>query len=357
MQTVLDELKAAHVDAEGTTSPEAAPDNYDARDFDFIALGRGLLGQAGEALKARFRERHPAVQFVDTYAPFAAHQIIEVMNTRPGPVVDLDAYSRRIGYSGPLHPDLDTLRHLHERHPDAIPFEAIDVLLDRGISIQPDAVDNKLIHAGRGGYCFEHNNLFKRVLETVGFHVEGLSARVRWNAAPGMLPTPHTHMALRVFVDHEPWLVDVGFGGNVLTAPLRMDTTEPQPTQHETFRLVPFGPGLLLQVWMDDQWRPVYELSGEPRVHSDYEMANWYTSTHPGSHFRKNLMVARTTPEARYTLLNGRFSAHLANGDSRRETLDARGIETTLRETFRLPVSPDWHAVIERAAALTEDAR
>lgn len=355
LETVLDELVASGIDAQGTAEPENATNQYDAREFEFIALGRGLLGDAGDALKDRFREQNPTVQFIDTYAPFAAHQIVEALGGDKG-TPDLDAYCGRIGYTASRLPNVQTLQALHERHPDAIPFEAIDVLLDRGVDITPKAVEDKLIHGGRGGYCFEHNNLFKRVLEAIGFHVEGLSARVRWNMTPGSLPNPHTHMALRVIVDNVPWLVDVGFGGCVLTTPLRMDTTEPQQTQHETFRLIPCGPGLLLQALIGGQWRAVYDLSLEPRVASDYDMANWYTSAHPESHFRQNLMVARTTPLARYTLLNGGFTVRHADGSNRRTNLDAGGIEQTLRDTFELPVEPDWQPIIERAAALTRDS-
>ena len=68
-------------------------------------------------------------------------------------MIDLDAYLARIGYDGPRTPTLETLRALHALHPAAIPFEAIDVLLDRGIDLDPAVVDAKLIGAGRGGYC------------------------------------------------------------------------------------------------------------------------------------------------------------------------------------------------------------
>ena len=55
------------------------------------------------------------------------------------PSVDLVAYCARIGYDGPLTPSLETLRALQELHPAAIAFEAIDVLLDRGVDIAPAA--------------------------------------------------------------------------------------------------------------------------------------------------------------------------------------------------------------------------
>ena len=128
LESVLGELTALGINARGTAEPEKAPERYDARDFDLIALGRGLLGEAGKALKAQFRERNTDVRFLDTYAPFAAHQIVTVLERRYPPSMNLETYRARIGYEGPMAPTLATLKELHERHPDAIPFEAIDVL-------------------------------------------------------------------------------------------------------------------------------------------------------------------------------------------------------------------------------------
>lgn len=266
--------------------------------------------------------------------------------------IDLDAYLQRIGYAGSRAPTLDTLRSLHAQHPGAIAFEAIDVLLDRRVSLDPVAVDAKLIGAGRGGYCFEHNSLFRRALLALGFEVEGLGGRVRWMLPPDAPPTPQTHMALRVTLDGEQWLADVGFGGCVLTEPLRFGTTAPQQTRHGAFRLIPSGSRLMLQARLGEAWVSTYELSTEPVPDIDYELGNWFTSTHPGSHFRNTLVVARTTDQARYTLLNNRYTVRHINGEVQRVVLDADGIESTLAGTFRLPVEPCWRPVIDKCASL-----
>lgn len=156
----------------------------------------------------------------------------------PAPAVDLDAYFARIGYDGPREATLDVLRAIAFRHPDAIPFENLDVLLGRGISIVPADVDAKLIDAGRGGYCYEQNGLLKRVLQAMGFQVEGLMARVLWMAPEGAPPRPRSHQVLGVTIGGETWLADAGFGGCVLTAPLRLFSDEVQDSPHGKFRIV-----------------------------------------------------------------------------------------------------------------------
>jgi N-hydroxyarylamine O-acetyltransferase len=264
--------------------------------------------------------------------------------------VDLDAYFSRIGYSGPRTPTLATLCALAELQPAAIPFEAIDVLLDRGIDLAHAAVDDKLLHRRRGGYCFELNGLLRRVLIALGFEVTGLAARVRWQLPADAPPTPRSHMILRVVVDGEAWLVDAGFGRCTPTTPLNLGSRAAQRTTHETFRIAECARGLRLEVQSGDDWHPVYEFDEAPQLDVDYAGYNWYTSTHPSSHFRHTLIVARTTAWARHTLRDNRMSVRNEDGRQRTEVLDADGIERVLAEVFGLAVEPAWRAVIERSA-------
>lgn len=264
--------------------------------------------------------------------------------------VDLAAYRARIGYHGALVPTLETLARIVELHAATIPFEAIDVLLDRRVDLSPTAVDAKLLGGGRGGYCYEQNGLLKRVLEAIGFVVEGLVARVIWMTPQDAAPRPATHMVLRVWIDGSGWLADVGFGSCVPPAPLRLDTREPQPTRHETFRLMPVEGELQLEALIADEWQPLYRLTGVPQLDVDYELANWYTSTHPSSRFRNRLIVARSTPEARLVLAGARLTVRTPGGSIYRRILSADEIEDALASRFQLRVEPEWRPIIERTA-------
>src|SRR5437867_3136447 len=96
--------------------------------------------------------------------------------------VDLKSYLTRICFEGDLAPTVETLRRLHLAHATHIPFENLDVLLRRPILLDLDSLFAKLVHGGRGGYCFEQNALFAAVLEEVGFRVKRLAGRVRMGA-------------------------------------------------------------------------------------------------------------------------------------------------------------------------------
>lgn len=222
--------------------------------------------------------------------------------------LDLGAYLERIGAeaSGPrgaIAPTLETLRALSAAHVSAIPFENVDVLLDRPIQLEPEALFDKLICRKRGGYCFEQNGLFLEVLRAIGFDVTPRSARVRLGHPRDVLP-PRTHVFLRVVIDGRPWLADVGVGAASLTSPLRLDEPEAQPTPHETRRIVHEDGRWFHQILHGETWVDVYEFTGEEMPLVDRVVASWYTSAHPRSHFKGRLMVARALPEGRRATLN-----------------------------------------------------
>lgn len=263
--------------------------------------------------------------------------------------LDLDAYFHRIGYAGPREPTLPVLREIQALHPRAITFEAIDVLLGRGIDLSPAAVDAKLITAGRGGYCFEQNSLFGRVLTALGFQVEALIARTRW-ARPLEDIRPRTHMALRVTIEGEPWLADAGMGVCTLTAPVRLDVAGPQPTLFDPVRIVPVDGELRLEVQLGGEWRPVVDLNLTPQHDVDFLAANWFTSTHPDSPFRQHLIVSRVTQDARLGLLDNRLAIRRRDSPAELKLLTAQGVLQCLEDDFGLPVEPGWEDLVARLA-------
>lgn len=266
--------------------------------------------------------------------------------------VDLDAYFQRIGYDGSREPTMATLRAIAQNHPDTIPFENLDVLLGRGVSIVPADIDAKLIAAKRGGYCYEQNGLLKRVLTALGFQVEGLMARVRWMLPEGAPPRPRSHQVLGVLLDGETWLVDAGFGGCVLTAPLRLFSDEEQDSPHGKFRIVDVQTDGVaerqVQADLSGRWAPLYQVSKGAWADIDYEQVNFFTYTHPSSHFTWSMTVGRTTPTARYALKNNRFTHRDVTGAVvEQRDLTVNELEATLRDVIGLPVEADWRPVLE----------
>jgi N-hydroxyarylamine O-acetyltransferase len=223
-------------------------------------------------------------------------------------LIDLDSYFARIGYSGSRAPILETLHAVTAHHASSIPFENLDVLLGRGINVEPAAVERKLVHERRGGYCFEQNHLLLLALQSLGFDVAPLSARVRWQRPRDFIP-PRTHLFVRVRIDGETWLTDVGVGGVSLTSAIRLNDPKDQSTSHELRRIVHEEGCFFHQVRLGTEWHDVCEFTGEEMPAIDRELANWWTSTSPNSKFRQNLMVARAGKQGdRFTLNNGEYT-------------------------------------------------
>src|SRR5687768_8131721 len=126
--------------------------------------------------------------------------------------MEITTYLRRIDYSEPIKPDAQTLRGLQLAHMLHVPFENLDIGLGRPIRLSEEALWNKFIVEKRGGFCYELNGLFARLLKEIGFEVTYLNARV-YNHK-GELGIDFDHLALLVGVPDQSrrWLADVGFG-------------------------------------------------------------------------------------------------------------------------------------------------
>jgi N-hydroxyarylamine O-acetyltransferase len=247
--------------------------------------------------------------------------------------LDLSAYLKRIGYDDALQPDHATLSALHLAHASHIPFENIDVLLGRPILLDLDSLQAKLVSGRRGGYCFEHNLLFSAVLQEVGFSVTQLAARVRYRTTRLL---PRTHMLLLVELDGARWLVDVGFGGEGLLRPVPIGNGEPTSQFAWTYRVVEEGRAWVAQSLRDGVWGDLYAFTFEPQLLPDYEMASYYTSTHPSSRFLQALTVQLPTPEVRHLLRGRELIADRGGEIESRIVSDEDELLQVLAETFGL---------------------
>jgi arylamine N-acetyltransferase len=256
--------------------------------------------------------------------------------------LDLTGYFARVGYVGPAEPTLDVLQDLTAAHTRSIPFENLDPLMGRPVDdLSPDALTDKLVHRRRGGYCYEQNGLMGYVLAEIGFRVRRLAGRVVWMRPPDA-PTPaqtHTVLAVTFPGSAGAYLVDVGFGGQTPTSPLRMETGTVQKTTHEPYRLQDRGDGLVLEATVRDEWQALYEFCPRTAPEIDLRVGSWYVSTNPSSIFVTSLMAALVVDEGRLNLAGRDLTIHRADGSEKIRLADAAAVIDMLGDRFGVNVA------------------
>ncbi len=263
-------------------------------------------------------------------------------------MIDLSAYFDRIGYSGPREASLTVLCQLHALHPVAIPFENLDPFLGRPVSLDLEHLQGKLIAGRRGGYCFEQNLLFRAVLEALGFKLTTLAARVVWMMSRDDPPNPRAHLVLNVGTDEGPQIADVGFGGYLFSAPLKLVPGLEQKTPGGLLRILASEDAFTMQAFLDGGWRDVYRFTLEPQYPIDHVVANWFTSTHPDSRFRNNLMIQRVTEDGRVSLLNRKLTRRKAGNVASAILTSPEELGQALLNDFQLPLPPELDSIFPR---------
>lgn len=255
-------------------------------------------------------------------------------------MIDIQAYLNRVSYDGPLDVSYETLRGLHLAHTFHVPFENLDIHLGKAISLEPDALFNKLVTARRGGYCFEMNGLFALVLETLGFDVRRLMARILLGF-PELRPL--THQALLVTLGDRRWLVDVGNGRNGIVAPLLLEHHTPAQQFSDRFRLSDHdGHRFTLQSEIAGEWLDIYTFTLESYLPVDYVPANFYTSNWPESRFVQHRICTMPTAQGRVTFMDQELKIRVGDDTQLLTCTDDAHYKSLLQTYFGLTISDDF---------------
>lgn len=228
-------------------------------------------------------------------------------------------YLERIGAQRPTASTQEALRDLHARHQLAVPFENLSIHLGDPISLGEESLFEKIVLRRRGGFCYELNGAFARLLSALGFPASYLAAGVFGEG--GAVSPLFDHMVLGVQAGG-PWLADVGFGDHSLH-PLRMDDPGPQLDPHGTFQVsrTPEGD---LDILRDG--KPQYRVETRPRRLEDFGPACWWQQTSATSHFTRSLVCSLPVDGGRGRVtLSGRRLVRTVAGERDETVLGSDG--------------------------------
>lgn len=258
----------------------------------------------------------------------------------------LDRYLARLGQPAPRAADAETLAVLHAAHRQAFLFENLTIQGGGRISLAIADLERTFLEEGRGGYCFEHNTLFAAALREAGFTSSSLLGRVRRGPKERWC---RTHLVLRVPVDGEIWLADVGFGGLGLIEPIRLADGVTSVQGGLTYRLRrDDGLWVLSAREASGVEYDLYEFTDDPQTMWDIEVANHFTATHPESIFRKSLTIQRTT-RAERTLLRADALTRYVDGWPSEQPIGRGELADVARREFGV-VLPPPPLLFERSA-------
>lgn len=256
------------------------------------------------------------------------------------PAIDAAAYLGRIGYRGGVTPSLATLRGLHLAHLRTVPFENLDIIAGRPISLRSADLFTKIVRHRRGGFCYELNGLFAILLRQLGFKVTLLAAT--FPRPPGQVAPELDHLALLVETPQGKgrWLADVGAGRGSSATPLPWLTAREyhDPVTGAWFRLEPEGDGLRLQrrdpAMAPDEWERQYLLRLRPRRLEEFTAGVRHQLTSPDSPFTKGLLCSMLTPTGRVTLSERRLITTSQGRRHERLLADDEALGAILRDQF-----------------------
>ena len=286
--------------------------------------------------------------------------------------IDYRDYLRELGFAESeleqsMLPDLATLKRLQLAHLAQYPFQSLTTILDRPVDLEESSVYNKVVERRAGGYCYELNGLFLSLLHHLGYEARIITGRVIIDNQLKKL-NARTHMALMVTTDSHNYLVDVGYGGLVPSAPLLFNynqaglnpqadapkASQIQTTPHGRYKIIkddsfqdqvenPILPHAqvnyeryILCCEVKSEWQMLYVFDLLPQTKIDMVVGSWYISNYPKSPFKSRLMVSRLDEDGvRHTLLNNQYRRHQLNEPSQSRVVD--GVDellSLLKEVF-----------------------
>jgi N-hydroxyarylamine O-acetyltransferase len=238
--------------------------------------------------------------------------------------MNISEYLERIHIHKIERPGYSFLSKLQLQHLLTVPFENLDIHEGKKIVLDESLLYEKIVSRGRGGFCYELNGLFCRLLRTVGFTAQIVSARV-YMPARNLFSPEFDHMAILVDIE-DSYLVDVGFG-DTFRRPIAMPDGAVEDVSGK-YQIRSDKDQFVLEKLQSDNWQPVYSFTIQPKAISDFEEMCSFNQTSPESHFTQQLICTIATETGRISLSDDYLT--VTDGNTKRK------IKVKSSEDFRL---------------------
>ena len=225
----------------------------------------------------------------------------------------------------------EVLRFLQRKHLLTVPFENLDIHWNQPIVLDIEKFNEKIVLAGRGGFCYELNGLFNELLRSLGFQTRLISARVFNGSEHG---PEFDHAAIIVTIGEDEYLADVGFG-DFAVEPLRYSLGSEQQDPSGVFVIRQFDDGYIEVAKRDgDGWKSEYIFRDVPHELSEFAEMCDFQQYSPESHFTKGKVCSLLTETGRKTLTGSELILTTGNERSKRPVESEEDFYVILKSEF-----------------------
>jgi N-hydroxyarylamine O-acetyltransferase len=252
--------------------------------------------------------------------------------------MDTSKYLERINYTGNIAPGLKTLTELQEKHLLNIAFENLDIHYGIPIVLDHQKIADKIINSKRGGFCYELNGLFYKLLISLGFTTKMVSGRA-YNRQKLSFGPEYDHLALITTIDGADYLVDVGFGEFTLN-PLKIELGITQSDKRGNFKIERYDDQYLaVSNQAGLKWDFEYVFSTNERAFSEFAEVCRYHQTSAESHFTRNRLCSIATENGRITLTDDKLKITDRGKSTETAIIDEQDFAAKLAHYFSIEMN------------------
>lgn len=234
--------------------------------------------------------------------------------------------------------DLETLRKLHYAHLKMIPYDNFDCLNGKITSVNRGELYKKIILHNRGGICFELNQLYNWLLESVGFNVVSYAARFIDKLEPFQI---RRHRVMCITIGDNRYFTDVGVDSESPRCPLLLveDLEQDDGISQYKFKKEEFFGWVLWQKEKRKPWKRLLGFTEEPQMDKDFLMATFYCDAHPESPFNKRKVLSIFRDDCNITIRGNFLKFYLGGRVKYRYVIkDGEELKAILWEHFGINV-------------------
>ncbi|MBD1583347.1 arylamine N-acetyltransferase family protein [Pseudoalteromonas sp. S16_S37] len=211
-------------------------------------------------------------------------------------------YLDTLSLSAPIG-SFELVAQLQKQHLATYSFSSINAMQGAYLSLEAEALFERLITKRQGGYCFEHNRIMYLVLEALGYDVKPALARVMLN---GRTDNPRTHRVTLLRFGDKTYTIEVGFGVKAPIVPIEINRNQVVIEGVNQYEVL-CGEGTVTISQTVPETISLYQIDLAEVFEGDCEVGHFYSHQHFEAAFVNNLVVSRIEDGQRYLIRNDSF--------------------------------------------------